>query len=170
MRRLFDLLGLKVLTSTDGIEIGTICDILIKNDTMLKVQGFILITIDEKEHLFLPWEEISIGKDCILVHSRESPDKFDLKNLEKDFLLKDTILDLRVYTNDGKELGLVKELFLSDSNRLVDGIACSDGLINDLLKGRTLYPLIGPIKINDDNLYVSKECIEEAIYRKEVEI
>lgn len=170
MKKLFDLLGLKVLTAKDGKILGNICDILVKFDSLLKIEGFIINSPDDKKHLFISWDDLRIGNDFALASMRKVPREFEKKNIPSNCLLKDSLIDLRVYSNDGQELGLVKDLFISEIECLIDGIACSDGLINDLFNGRTMYPLIGKVQLNDDSIYVSKECIDEAICRREMEV
>jgi uncharacterized protein YrrD len=170
LKKLFDLLGLKVLTSENGASLGILCDILINIQKILKIEGFIISSLDEKKQLFIPYDSIKIGNDIIFANMHTEPLLFDKSDFSQNHILKDELLGLMVYTDDGHELGMVKELILSEEDYTIEGVACSDGLFNDILNGRTIYPLIGKTKVSKKGIYISQECAQESIKREEMEV
>jgi len=43
----------------------------------------------------------------------------------------------------------------------IDGIEVSDGLLQDIVKGRSVLPLIGKVEFGEENILVDNEAVEE---------
>lgn len=104
---------------------------------------------------------LSLGKDALIIN-----DLNDVKDLRKvqdspEFKEKGDILGLRIYTRSGEEIGVAKDVLLDFTHGKIDGIEVSDGLIQDILKGRNILPLIGKVEFGEENILVDSESVEE---------
>lgn len=171
MKKLFDLIGIDVLSPVDTKRFGTISDIVLVKDGLLKIMGFIVDTDgNSSDFVYIPWYTIRFG-DNTAICSQYEPKSYTTKecgplNGIEGLLRSKDLIDKRVYTNEGKDIGLLKSFFISEDEGLVDGLQCSDGLVNDIINGRTIYPLIGKFELGDDRIILSRESFEEAILPK----
>jgi sporulation protein YlmC with PRC-barrel domain len=148
-----------------------IFDVAFKNDSLLKIEGFLLDPDGEGKKLkFIPWFNLRFGHDVAMCNLIDGPLDLPEDFYSRGLLSRNDLFDLRVYTNDGIEIGLLKDVIICENEGLIEGLQCSDGLITDLLKGRMVYPIIGKITITKDNILIGKECIEESIKRNEMEV
>jgi len=165
LTKLFELIGKDVLSSTNGRSIGVIHDIAIKKSSFLKIEGYV---VKCQHHFhetfkFIPWYQLRLGQNISLCNSSTELQKVTDDLRLQNYLFQQDLINLRVFTNDGVEVGLLKDVFLSEDGGTIDCLQCSDGLINDILNGRGIYPLIGKFRVNKEFILITKDCIEEAI-------
>lgn len=165
LTKLFELLGKDVLSQTNGKTIGVIHDIAIQKSSLLKIEAYIVKCNNHfNETLnFIPWHQLRLGQDISLMDNSKELQKVNVNFRLQHYLFREDLMDLRVFTNDGLEVGLLKDVFLSEDEGTIDCLQCSDGLINDILNGRSIYPLIGKLNVTKESILIHKDCIEEAL-------
>jgi len=168
-RRIFiekysEILGVPVICINNGKNIGYIKDILFCLFEK-KVLAF-LIELKGchicKKIIFIE-DVINIGIDAVVISSDSSLKNIkQLKNNEK-FKQTGKVIGLKVYTKKGQDLGIIKDVLFDSKTSKIDGVQVSDGLINDILKGRNIVPLFGKVEFGSENILIDKEAVEEII-------
>jgi uncharacterized protein YrrD len=151
-----------VVCATDCKRVGLIKDIVF----CPKEKKMVAFLVERKGYEILKKvvfikDVLSLGKDALIIN-----DLNDVKDLRKvqdspEFKEKGDILGLRIYTRSGEEIGVAKDVLLDFTHGKIDGIEVSDGLIQDILKGRNILPLIGKVEFGEENILVDSESVEE---------
>ncbi len=142
MHRLQDLVGLPLLETETGKQIGQIKDVVLHMEEA-RVYG---ITIDEEKpnsfEMGISYVDLlSIGRDAVMVrnhsviHQCASIFEIASKYYVKDLLKKEVI------TEDGLRLGMLADIFFDTSTGEMKWYQISDSLVSDLLYGRRIMPL-----------------------------
>jgi len=162
LQRYSEVIGLPVVCATDGKRVGLIKDIVF----CPKEKKMVAFLVERKGYEILKKvvfikDVLSLGKDALIIN-----DLNDVKDLRKvqdspEFKEKGDILGLRIYTRSGEEIGVAKDVLLDFTHGKIDGIEVSDGLIQDILKGRNILPLIGKVEFGEENILVDSESVEE---------
>jgi uncharacterized protein YrrD len=71
------------------------------------------------------------------------------------------ILNKKVFTSKGKEIGYINDIYFNVEFTSIDAFEITDGLIEDLISGRKIVPLIGDVFIKEEGIFISKEAYEE---------
>lgn len=121
------------------------------------------------------WDKYIITEDLKKIYS----DKVIVENKEslKDYVFADEkekarlhrgvdILGKGIIDNNGQSLGYVEDLFYDIETSSIEAIQLTDGILQDLVHGRKVVPLIGTVTCLNDYLVLSKEAFEETIESK----
>lgn len=162
MDRQSEVVGLPVICVENGRRIGTVEQVLFC-PRLRTVKGFLLERkggrIAKKVILL---EDVShVGRDAIIVKDYSCAKK--LKEAEKKNGLKDraVVNGLKVYTKTGDDLGIVRDVLFDHKTGTMEGVEVSDGLLEDILRGRYVLPLFGKVEFGEDSMLVDREAIEE---------
>lgn len=157
-----EVVGLPVISAGSGKKAGIVKDVVFCPGTR-EIKAFIVErrSFEVNQKLVFLEDVLNVGKDAIIINSPE--DFKSMKRLEKNGDLKDRgeVLGLKVYSVYGEELGIVKDILFDCDSGLIEGIEISDGLIQDMVKGRNIIPLFGKVEFGEDNILVGKEALEE---------
>lgn len=147
------LIGMKVLDDGNKETIGEVYDAILSKRldslTSIAIKNGKLI----KEKNILPLNKIiSFKKDIIMANSNSIIKFEDLEDEEYILAEKIKFIDKVVYTENGECLGMVKDLLFDFNDGKLIGYIITEGLLEDISRGRSFIPNIGNIKINDDSL------------------
>ncbi|EGL83510.1 PRC-barrel domain protein [Caldalkalibacillus thermarum TA2.A1] len=137
MRRACDVIGSVVMNITSGENLGRVADLVFDREGRL--QGLVL----EKQSWFgkppfLPVSHIrSIGEDLVTVAQPlpETPSTLH----DKWFLFQQgqpSMLGTPVVTANGKQLGVLEDVYFDEQLGTIVGYELSDGFFSDMLEGR----------------------------------
>ncbi len=162
MRKYSDVLGLPVISAKDGIMIGTLKDVVFCRNNK-GVLGFILEKVSHniKGNVILLRDVLSLGNDALII---DDPDNLiEYRKLKKtpEMLERMQLRGFRIYTHSGEDIGIVQDIFFDYKTGKVEGVQVSDGLVQDLLVGRSILPFFGKIEIGNENILVDNEAVEE---------
>ena len=173
MKRLFNILGNKVVTS-DGQKIGNIFDIAIPKNSLLDIEAFIIKNENDpkQKSKIVHWHKIKKIEDIAKAELNLANEPLELTRdfLSNHYLFKKDLQNLSVFTSTGKEIGLLKDLYICEKEGIIECIQCSDGLIKDIARGRTLIPLVGNVKFSKDMLVIHKDCLQDSFNSREVKV
>ncbi|GAE90041.1 PRC-barrel domain-containing protein [Acetivibrio straminisolvens] len=162
MHRYSEVLGLPVICAADGKNLGIIKDIIF----CPKEKSVVAFLIERKgynirKRVVFASDVLSLGKDALIVN--DADDVKDLKKVQNrpEFKDKWDILGLPIYTKTGEDLGIAKDVLFDLRHGKIDGIEVSDGLLQDIVKGRSVLPLIGKVEFGEENILVDSEAVEE---------
>jgi uncharacterized protein YrrD len=167
LKKYREVVGLPVLCAQEGKILGVVEDIIISFQNR-EVKGFELkkrgYDIASRGFLFKDVE--NFGKDALIIKKSSCIDS--LKNLDINISFnkaripnKKVICGRRVYTNTGRELGVVEDILFDPTTGRLEGIEVSDGILEDIIQGRNILPLFGKVEFGEDNIMVGREAVEE---------
>jgi len=165
MRKGKSIIGLKVITQSDGVKLGSVRD-LIFDDAGDSVLALLL---SEKDLFGLidaqivPWEQIqSIGRDAVVVQSSASKIKAGDDERVRGVMNRNTSLSgTRIYTTDGQNLGTLADMFFDETSGRVEGYEISGGFVADTMSGKQFLPAQCTISLGIDVAFVAPEVADE---------
>jgi uncharacterized protein YrrD len=164
VRRALEVIGVNVLNVQSGEIIGSVDDLLFDRE------GSLLGVILEKKHWFtkepfLPLENItSIGEDLVTVQedvqtqtnhvplSGGAMETYRLVGGHKP------IKGVPVITSNGKQIGILEDVYFQEEMGTIIGYELSDGFFSDLMEGRRMIK-------KPDKLLMGKDAF--VIHQKE---
>lgn len=162
MKRYSQMLGLPVICAADGKKLGIIKD-LIFSPKEKRVVAFLIErrNSDIRKRVIFASDVLNLGSGALVVN--DVKDIRELRKVQDEPELKDKgdILGLRIYTKSGEDLGIAKDVLFDLEHGKIDGIEISDGLFQDIIKGRNVLPLIGKVEFGEENILVDSEAVEE---------
>ncbi len=164
MRKAKTLLGLSVITRTDGKNLGTVRD-LIFSDNSQKLLA-LLMSGPELFHLIdatcVPWNQIrEIGTDALMVEGDDSLIKVHSDAvIAEAFDAKQSVDGKQVTTDQGENLGHVSDLYLDDSG-YVSAFEVSGGLFADAVGGKRYLENPARIKVGEDVIIVPHDSVHQ---------
>lgn len=153
MRRLRELFGLPVLEIETGTQIGEVREVVLDSERAC-VLG-IVISGDEKP---FPGQGIffrnlfRLGLDAVMVKQRDAIQESLLTQGSETLL--GSLLNKATFTETGRKLGTLVDVFFDPVTGEIKGYELSDGIITDLIHGRRQMPLPQAQVIGADNLIV----------------
>ncbi len=143
------VLGLPVVDLNKGEEIGEVVDVIF-NPELVELSGVIIES--KQERYFIPYQGIySLGEDAVTIEKKEVITNFEFGQESLVDQERGEIMDSKVITSTGEDLGMVKDIVWDDEGRLI-GYQLTDGLVQDILEGREILVL-------DDNITYGKDAI-----------
>ncbi len=162
MRNGKGMIGKPVVAYDSGEEFKTIIDLIFDQESN-QLLGFL---VDEggwfSNALVLPLTNVqAIGADAVIVATRDvidSASEFPAMQriLERDNILKGT----RIMTIDGRDLGIMTDLYFDDATGAIEGYEVSGGLFADAYSGRSFVPAPDTLKIGEDIAFVPSETAD----------
>lgn len=155
MIRYKQLITLKVIDKNLNRPIGRIKDVLysadyrkvdyliVKNNNLLKNK----IIIDYNSISFQNNNKIIYNKTIDIIDFKM--DKY-IENAKEGYKL----IDKEIKNEVGECIGFVRDVVIDRENGKVDGFIITEGLIEDLLKGRNYIPLLDTIYIDENCIYI----------------
>lgn len=155
MYKLSNIIGLPVLETVTGTQIGLVEEVLLDIDQAV-VYG---ILIDGENWFFkaygIGFEDLfSIGRDAIMVRNAGViKDLAELLSLSTIYRLQD-LASKQIFTETGFLLGILMDVVIDVTTGEVKAYQVSDSVITDLLYGRQTMPLPPAQVIGQDRIIV----------------
>lgn len=151
------VIGKDVLSLATGARIHSVKDILIGADN----DQVVALLVDEGGLLgtstVIPFERISsIGRDAIVIDQDDAVVAATSDPEVKAILNRtDKLLGKTVYTEDGKKMGSIADLYFEDRSGRITGFEISGGTLGDLAHGPS-YLATGDVRISGaDAVFIS---------------
>jgi len=104
---------------------------------------------------------VNIGKDAVIIKEENSLKNYKKTKKSHEFTEKGEVIGLRVISKKGEDVGIVKDVIFDYKHNCIEGFEISDGLIHDLVKGRSVLPLIGKVEFGEEIILVDNDAVEE---------
>jgi uncharacterized protein YrrD len=156
MQKIRDILGLPVLETQNGIQIGEVQEVIIDID-QATVRGIIVANANwfTSEQGIKFSDLYSIGHDAVMVRSA------DVVQAVSEFIIPDShvyhlneLLDKHIFTETGLQLGTLVDLGFEPLTGEIKIYHVSDGVLTDLLYGRMSLPLPQAQIVGQDKVIV----------------
>lgn len=185
MIKIRDILGLPVIYDDGSKSPGFLKDVII--DTCEKqVKAFIvekrgirnMITVFDFDDILDIGGGALIVKKCSDTKKYGEQENFDNKEHKKEISRSNSLekkfsdidkkkCEIKVYSKNGDDLGIVKDIFFNEQTGKIEAFELSDGLIDDIIGGRKLIPLIGKYEFGEENIVVGIDSVQEMISSRE---
>jgi uncharacterized protein YrrD len=156
-----NLLGLAVVGSSDGKQLGQVQDLFFDHDGE-KLLALVLANKDLFgliDAIIVPWHEVKqVGGDVIMVESSASAKRLGDEPRIRDLAQRETTLSgTQVLSPDGKQIGTLADMVIDLTDGHIIGYEISTGLIQDTLRGKKFLPAPPGLAIGNDAAIASPE-------------
>lgn len=163
MHKLSEVLGLPVITMDEGRLAGTLKDLAFEKNGR-ELAG---ILIEPKggyaiKRKFVRKENIvSFESDAVTVETGGVVSDIGKRQFEASYRDSGSVRGLKVYSRSGRELGFVEDFLFDPATGLIESVELSDGILQDIMEGRQILPLVGNVEFSEELIFVGKEAVEE---------
>ncbi|MGQ9674046.1 MAG: PRC-barrel domain-containing protein [Chloroflexota bacterium] len=159
MRRAKDVIGLPVLTFRTGRKIDEVKDILFDPE-----HNRILALLTDDAGWFtdarvIPFDQVkSLGRDAVIVEDETAEIPASSRSdVRRAIEGKRIIINMRVFTEDGRDIGTIGDMFLDEKTGEVLGYEVSGGFLAATLRGKQFMPAPETMVVGRDVTYVPSE-------------
>ena len=159
-----EIVGIPVLCEKTGRIVGRTEDIIFSCESM-EVVALAIKNIDflSKKNVIRTADIKSIGRDAVVV-GEDCRKSLKELGIHRSIIKKgEQLLSKKVYTADGRNIGFVNDMLFNCEIGRIEGFEISNGLVEDLISGRNIIPIIGNCMIGNEGIFISRESGEEII-------
>lgn len=162
VERYSEVLGLPVICVDNGKKVGVVKNIIFCPKKK-KLLAFLLEckSYEFNKKVVLAEDILSLGKDAVIIKDLNSLTGLRKAKNADELSGKGEVIGLKVYSRTGEDFGVVKDVIFDYKNHTIEGVEISDGLLQDIVTGRNVLPLIGRVEFGEDILLVDNEAVEE---------
>lgn len=161
MKRYSQIVGLPVFSTVTGNKLAEVVDLVFLRDSKKIYALTVGNRLMSNSNIAIMFDDISgIGNDAIMVQ-----DKSVITKLAKS-ILKDKIElnGISIYTQEGKGVGIVKDILFDETTGYIEGVELSDSLLSDIISGRNIMPFSGKIILSEGNMIIGREAYDEILH------
>jgi len=157
-----EVIGLPVICAKDGRKLGTVKDVIFCPGAR-SVKAFLLErkSYEIGKRVVFFEKVLSLGRDAVIVDDCSCVTALKKGEYAAQFKDQGRITGLRVYSKKGEDFGIVKDVLFDHRTGAIEGVEVSDGLLQDIYRGRNILPLFGKVEFSEDNILVGEESVEE---------
>lgn len=155
MIRYKELLTLKIISQKNNESVGKVVDLLYSDDYR-KITNFIVKNNNLiKNKTKIPYNDINfddndriliLGEDEVLEYEKGKGTGEEFKFIDKEIRFK-----------NNECVGYVKDIVINIYNGSIEGFIITEGIVEDLIKGRNYLPLFDNTIIKDNCIYISNK-------------
>ena len=165
MERVSQMLGMSVMSAANGASLGRVEDLLVDGPGGQVVDGpggQVIAVVVRRGTLasarVLSYEEVQVvGPDAVIARSEDrivNPREWHERGLEAT--PSSALKDRRVVTDDGRQLGRIKDVFVDGATGTVRGYEIGSGGLAGLVGGRATLSRTDGVRIGPDAVVVSQ--------------
>jgi len=113
-------------------------------------------------------ESVSLGEDAVIVGSSNSVADMDRTSFRETFGDETApmgdeggLIGTKVYSKAGSEVGVIRDVMFDPVTGRIEGFEISDGLLQDVIQGRKVLPLLGKTEFGREFAVVDNEAVDE---------
>ncbi len=155
-----EMIGLPIISVSTNEKLGTVRDILFKIPTK---EICALIILNKKFMSSLKVvkikDVINIGKSAVLIQDDQCimPSKRYFTEVNDVKRYGDEVVEKQIYTDNGIDLGIIQDITFDFETGMLEEFEISDGLVQDLIDGRKMFPVSESIQIEQGIVIVESE-------------
>lgn len=162
LHRYSEVLNLPVICADSGKKAGVVKDILFN----LKSREVKALLLESKRLLpgrrtVLRSDLLRLGDNAAIISDISCVSNMNWKAYKDAFGDEACPLGLKIYSKDGGELGIVKDVIFDIQSGKIEGFEISDGLLQDIIQGRRILPLFGKVEFGEELAIVESEAVDE---------
>jgi len=142
MQKLRYVIGLPVLETETGTQIGEIAEVIVDMEAAF-VWGLIIAGANwfSSENVIVFEDLLSLGRDAIMVRNRHVVQQLNTLVIHHNKYYLRELFDKQIFTDSGLRLGVLADILFDSITGEVKWYQVSDSIITDLLYGRMMMPL-----------------------------
>ena len=155
MQKLRYVIGLPVLETETGKQIGEISEVIVDIEAAL-VCGFIIAGSNwfASESIIAFEDLFSLGRDAMMVRNQHVLRQLNMQVIHNNkYYLRD-LFDKQIFTDSGLRLGVLADILFDHITGEIKWYQISDSIITDLLYGRMMMPLPQTQTVGQDKVIV----------------
>lgn len=162
MERYSEVVGLPVICVDTGKKAGVVKDMVFCPDTR-EVKALLLEHkgVEINGRIIFLKDIANISRDAVVINDASCIARYGKAEDSGQLQGKREIRGLKVYSKSGNELGIVKDVLFDQNTGIIEGVELSDGLLQDIVQGRNILPLLGKVEFGSENILVESEAVEE---------
>lgn len=161
MQKLRYVIGLPVLETETGMQIGEITEVIVDIEAAF-VYGFIIAGANwfASESIIVFKDLFSLGQDAMMVRNQHVIRQLNtMANVNNKYYLRD-LFDKQIFTDSGLRLGILADIFFDSITGEIKWYQVSDSIVTDLLYGRMMMPLPQAQTVGQDKVIVPEGMIK----------
>ncbi|HEY8348857.1 MAG TPA: PRC-barrel domain-containing protein [Clostridia bacterium] len=164
-----EVLNLPVICADNGSKAGTVKDVLLDGgDRQVKALVLEQKGLAARRRVVPLDDRVNLGNGAVIVGSSDCVAEMD-RSLFKDTFGGKTaqageeggLIGTKVYSKTGDEVGVIMDVIFDPRTGRIEGFEISDGLLQDVMHGRKLLPLLGKVEFGREFAVVDKEAVDE---------
>ncbi len=164
MLRYRKMLGLPVLILEQGKILGHVYDIMFNLEKKYTAGVCIRNTV---KNYYIKSGDISHEDGRLIIQSRNIVIELGKAFLSQQELTKGRdLLDKKLLTYKGEDIGYLNDICFDFELGTIDALELTDGIIQDIISGRKLIPIVGNILLKEEGVFLGREALEEIIDRE----
>ena len=168
MIRYTRLLRSTILDSIEGEILGKVVDIVYSNNLQNISSIIVESGILKKNKWLIPYNDIvSFKEDKVLVYKDNYLNIEELKTGKLIFGDDVKIIEKEVLKEDGELIGYVKDVIINPSNGMLVGFIMTEGIFEEIFRGRNFIPSMEDIKINGKNIVIDNVIMDQIVKNKD---
>ncbi|NLW40638.1 MAG: hypothetical protein GXY96_06905 [Tissierellia bacterium] len=146
------LITLDLIEKESGKSIGKIEDVVYSKDG--KKIEYIIVKNNNlfRNKLLIPYDKIRFLDRYQVLFLGDIDSYLNQVNIDIKNHLK--LIDKVIKLENGEYLGYVKDIVINKKDGSIDGFIITEGLFEDLIKGRNYIPLLNNMRIAEEGLYL----------------
>ena len=164
-----EVLNLPVICADDGSKVGIVKDILFSiRDRQVKALLLEQKGLSTRRRAILFDELLSIGGGAVIIGSSAGVADLDRASFKDIFGDEGSpigdeggLIGTKVYSKAGGEVGVIKDVMFDPGTGRIEGFEISDGLLQDVVQGRKVLPLIGKVELGKEFALVDTDSVDE---------
>lgn len=147
------LITLDLIEKESGKSIGKIEDVVYSKDG--KKIEYIIVKNNNlfRNKLLIPYDKIRFLDRYQVLFLGDIDSYLNQVNIDIKNHLK--LIDKVIKLENGEYLGYVKDIVINKKDGSIDGFIITEGLFEDLIKGRNYIPLLNNMRIAEEGLYLT---------------
>ena len=162
MRRVSEYLGKPIVSADTGERVGTVADVLVDAHAHRIVGVIVSGGLLTSEHV-LPYPDVQVmGGDAVIAKSRQHLiGAREWQQGGRDAARANTYKNKRVITTGGRELGLVRDVYVNEQTGVVDAYDVAGPAFSRLVEHRSVLAQSADVTVGPDALVVSEGAARE---------
>lgn len=159
MRKGKEVIGLPILGRDVGKRLAAVRE-LILDPKQRRVLGFLVewggILSEAK---VVPFRSaMAVGRDAIIVQNEQAIVRAsEVPEIEEALKVRATLAGLRVFTEDGRDIGTIEDVFFDETTGELKGFEVSKGVLDRVRGRRAFVPLTPALLIGPEVVFVPSE-------------
>ncbi|MBI2953186.1 MAG: PRC-barrel domain-containing protein [Chloroflexi bacterium] len=153
------VIGRPVLSYDSGKRLGMVREALLEPEQR-RVLAFLVDGRDwNGETRAIPFGSVkAVGRDAVIVPNEQAiVHVSEVREIEAALTSRTTITGLRMFTEDGRDIGIIEDVYFDAPTGEVKGFEVSGGLLTRVRRGRLFVPLPSSLRIGEEFVFVPSE-------------
>ena len=163
------VLNLPVICADNGSRAGTVKEILFgTGDRQVKALLLEQKGLSARRRIIRFDGSVVLGEDAVIVGSSNSVADMDRTSFRETFGDETApmgdeggLIGTKVFSKAGNEVGVIRDVIFDPSTGRIEGFEISDGLLQDVIQGRKVLPLLGKTEFGREFAVVDNEAVDE---------